>query len=107
VGRDALKQWFASTPSFGRSRAHFIGNHVIEFTGPDSATGVVYCQGSSEQSGGSTWRTVLLKYKDRYVRRQGRWYFLSRYATGWYSAEFPVSSSLDALAALQAAFPET
>src|SRR2546429_5769011 len=40
-GRPALKEWFTEALSRPRTSIHFIGNHVIDFDGPDEAHGIV------------------------------------------------------------------
>ena len=103
VGREPLKRWFGATPAFGQPRAHMVGNHVIDFTGPDTATGVVYCQAFVRAAGTGDWTRTLLKYLDRYVRRDGRWMFHSRKPVVWHVAEVSLLPDADPMGDAQRA----
>jgi ketosteroid isomerase-like protein len=78
-GRGAIQaffeRWMADTgPSF-----HYPHAQVLEFDGPDAATGVV--TGHAEQrSAGETW-VMGVRYEDRYRRQGGRWRFDHRRVT--------------------------
>src|SRR5262245_26161660 len=54
-GRDALKAWFAEQLSGPRTSVHFVGNHVIDFDGPDEAQGIVYCRDELERPDSGEW----------------------------------------------------
>ena len=84
VGRQAVKDWFGSTDAFGKPRCHFMGSPLIEFTGPDTAKGLVYANAFVENQPGS-WRRTVLRYDDRYARQDGQWLFRSRRPTSWLS----------------------
>ena len=77
-GRAALKRWYDRTMSYPRSSCHFVGNHVIEFAGPDSASGIVYCHDELEHPHEGAWLQGQLQYWDRYRRVEGTWYFERR-----------------------------
>ena len=77
AGREALQNWFASTKQCGLPREHFIGNHTIDFTGRDTATGILYGMTSAATAEGP-WTLTGLKYLDKYVREAGEWLFRSR-----------------------------
>lgn len=53
---------------------HVMANHVVDIDG-DEATGRVYalCHHLQEQDGKGEDTLMLLHYRDRYVRRDGRW----------------------------------
>jgi hypothetical protein len=64
---------------------HFVGNHQIDFSDPDHATGIVYCRADHEV--GDKWIVVPIAYFDEYERRDGKWYFVRRREKHWYSAD--------------------
>ncbi len=54
----------------------FTHNHVIDFTGDDTADGFVYAE---IRSGGENFRLAVVGvYEDKYVKRNGVWLFKSR-----------------------------
>jgi hypothetical protein len=84
-GRDALKRFFdRSLREIGISILN-VGNHVIDFDGPDEARGVVYCRGEIEV--GDEWVVQAIQYRDRYARRGGSWFFVRREHLLWYGAD--------------------
>lgn len=86
TGRDALAEWFDPILRPYRITIHLIGNHVIDFTGPDTATGFVYCRPEHEVD--EQWIVMPVVYHDRYVRESdGRWYFRSRKPKPFYAAD--------------------
>jgi hypothetical protein len=86
VGRTALADWYDPVLRPYGITFHFIGNHVIEFTGKDSADGLVYCR--PEHEVGDQWIVMPVVYHDRYVREaDGRWYFRSRKPKPFYAAD--------------------
>ncbi|HVX19974.1 MAG TPA: nuclear transport factor 2 family protein [Acidimicrobiales bacterium] len=76
-GRDALRELMEPSLRRVRTTILHVGNHVIEFTDDDQATGAVYCHGEV-QTGPDTWVHQAICYGDRYVRRDGRWYFAAQ-----------------------------
>ncbi len=86
VGRAALAEWFDGILRPYRITFHIVGNHVIDFTGPDTADGLVYCR--PEHEVGDQWIVMPVVYHDRYVREaDGRWYFRSRKPKPLYAAD--------------------
>jgi len=84
-GRDVLRGFIApSVKTFYRS-IHQICGHVIDFIDDDTATGTAYCR--AEHEDGDKWIVMAIIYYDRYVRRDGRWYFERRQEKHWYSAD--------------------
>jgi len=84
-GREALRRSIVpGLRSFYRS-IHLVCGHSIDFDGPNSATGKVYCR--AEHEDGPKWVVVPLLYHDSYVRQDGRWYFARRSDRSWYSAD--------------------
>ena len=85
TGRVALAEFFDDVLRPFTTTFHLIGNHVIDVTSPDRATGVVYCR--PEHEVGDRWITMPLQYWDRYERRDGRWYFRSRSPKAFYATD--------------------
>jgi hypothetical protein len=84
-GRDALRQFIdPAVRTFYRS-VHFVCGHVIDFESEDVANGTVYCR--AEHEDGDKWIVMAIIYFDRYVRRDGQWYFERRQEKHWYSAD--------------------
>ncbi len=84
-GREALRTFIdPSVRTFYRS-IHFICGHTVDFIDDDTATGTVYCR--AEHEDGDEWVTMAIIYFDRYVRRDGRWYFERRSDKHWYSVD--------------------
>jgi uncharacterized protein (TIGR02246 family) len=85
-GRAALRAYMDRTlraPFTGTS--HHIGGHVIEFSDPDHATGIVYSK--NEHETGDEWVIMQMMYADDYVRQDGRWYFARRLPLYWYATD--------------------
>lgn len=85
TGREALRAWFLDALARIGPSIHFVGNHVIEFDGPDRATGIVYCRDEVER--GADWAYGYIQYWDRYERRDGRWYFVRRRFHRWFMVD--------------------
>lgn len=84
-GAEALRAfWVESLKQIGVSIL-FVGNHVIDFDGPDQARGVVYCRGQIQD--GEKWIEQAIQYRDTYARRDGRWLFERRVHVLWYGVE--------------------
>lgn len=93
-GRAALREVFdASLRQFAAS-VHHVTNHLIEFLGPDDATGLVSCRiehevGTENDGPGNVgtgqWVTASLLYHDRYVRRDGTWLLRGRVQSRLYA----------------------
>jgi ketosteroid isomerase-like protein len=77
VGHEALRAWFNQSVHYWYRSLHHIGGHVIEFSDPDHATGVMQCR--IEQEIGSRWVTTVVLYHDIYERRQNEWRFVHRH----------------------------
>lgn len=86
VGREALAEWYDPILRPYGITIHIVGNHVIDFTGRDSADGLVYCR--PEHEVGDQWIVMPVVYHDRYVREaDGHWYFRSRKPKPFYAAD--------------------
>jgi len=89
-GRGALKRWLDDTLRLQfTGTSHHIGNHVIEFTNPDTAHGVVYSKNEHETPSdqGDEWVIMQMIYWDNYERIDGRWYFRRRLPCYWYATD--------------------
>ncbi|MGE0387979.1 MAG: nuclear transport factor 2 family protein [Gammaproteobacteria bacterium] len=85
-GRAALKEWYTTILSTNiRTSIHFIGNHVIDFQDADHASGVTYCRDELERD--ADWGVGYIQYWDKYVRRNGRWYFRKRNFYRWFMVD--------------------
>ncbi len=86
VGRAALKQWFDNIlRNRIKQTAHIVMNHVIEFESEVAAYGVVYCRAEHELD--EHFVVQQMQYWDRYVRRDGSWYFRRRIPLAWYATD--------------------
>ena len=86
VGRAHLKAWVDDTLRNQFSgTSHHLGQHVIEFTDPDHAVGVVYSK--NEHEAGPEWVIMQMLYWDDYERIDGQWYFRRRLPCYWYATD--------------------
>jgi hypothetical protein len=85
-GREALRKWLDDTMRHQfTGTSHHIGNHIIEFTDPDHAHGVVYSK--NEHETGDEWIIMQMMYIDDYERIEGRWFFRRRLPLYWYAVD--------------------
>jgi uncharacterized protein (TIGR02246 family) len=84
-GREALRESFEESLAAIGVSILFVGNHLIDFTDPDHATGIVYCRGQIQD--GEKWIEQAIQYRDSYERRDGRWLFVRRIHLLWYGVE--------------------
>lgn len=82
IGRPALLSWFREILSSFHRSVHFTSGHVIDFTDADHATGSVYCR--AEHEDGDKWVVMGFRYRDRYRREGGAWFFEQRRLQPWY-----------------------
>lgn len=84
-GREVLRQFIEpNLKTFYRS-IHQVCGQVVDFIDDDTATGTVYCR--AEHEDGDRWIVMAIVYFDRYVRRDGGWYFERRQEKHFYAAE--------------------
>ena len=89
-GRSHLKRWLDDTLRLQfTGTSHHIGNHVIEFSDPDHAHGVVYSKNEHEtpSESGDEWVIMQMVYWDNYERIDGRWFFRRRLPCYWYATD--------------------
>lgn len=84
-GRDLLRSQLQQMLREVQVTVLTTGTHVISFDDADHATGHVYCRGDIQI--GERWVHQAIRYDDRYERRGGRWYFVSRRHQLWYGAD--------------------
>jgi len=86
-GREAMREALSTKVirEVGLTILH-VGNHVIDFDGPDDARGVVYCR-AEVQTDAETLISQAIHYGDTYSRRRGRWYFVRRKHELFYGVE--------------------
>jgi hypothetical protein len=85
-GRAHLKAWVDATlRSQFTGTAHHIGGHIIEFSSPARAHGVVYSKNEHETA--CAWVIMQMLYWDEYERLEGRWYFRRRLPCYWYATD--------------------
>lgn len=84
-GREALRKFIEpNLRTFYRS-VHQVCGQTIDFLDDDTATGTVYCR--AEHEDGDQWIVMAIIYFDKYVRREGRWFFERRRERHWYAAD--------------------
>lgn len=93
-GRDAVVGYYRRQLDRYGMTYHYPHSHTIEFTGDDTATGVVSAH--AELAILPTPFVVALRYLDDYRREDGRWRFVSRRALQLYAA--PLAELPDVLA---------
>lgn len=86
TGRAALKAWVDETlRNQFTGTSHHVGQHIIEFTDPDHAVGVVYSK--NEHETGPEWVIMQMLYWDDYERIGGQWFFRRRLPCYWYATD--------------------
>ena len=76
-GRDELLKFYTAAIDPAGSNPHpYVNNHVVDFQGPDRATGTAYSDIRLDDNG---FRALNVGYwRDEYVRVAGEWKFKSR-----------------------------
>ena len=94
TGRAALKHWLDDTLRLQfTGTSHHVGNHVIEFDGPDHAHGILYSKNEHEapSDSGDEWVIMQMIYWDNYERMDGpngpQWFFRRRLPCYWYAVD--------------------
>lgn len=64
---------------------HQVFQQAVDFESPDRAMGHVYCKAEHDIDG--KFVVAMLRYHDRYERRDGAWYFRWRQTPMWYVSE--------------------
>lgn len=84
-GRGPLRDHYEQLCRGWGYTVHQLFQVVIDFESPDKAMGTAYCKAEHEIDG--RFIVAMLRYHDRYERRDGRWYFRWRQTPMWYVTE--------------------
>jgi ketosteroid isomerase-like protein len=88
-GREHLRKHYEALCDKWGYSVHQVFHQVIDFETPDKATGRVYCRAEHETPSAGTVAIAMLRYLDRYERRDGRWCFRWRRTAQWYVKQDP------------------
>lgn len=79
-GVDEIVKSFRAFTANVKTQYHFNGQLLIDFVSDDEATAIGYSKAHlvSEDAGQDIILESGLRYNDRYVRREGKWYLASR-----------------------------
>lgn len=79
-GVDEIVKSFRAFTANVKTQYHFNGQLVIDFVGDDEATAIGYSKAHLvvEEEGCDILTEAGLRYNDRYVCREGKWYLASR-----------------------------
>ena len=83
-GREASMAALRTRIQPGRT-FHLAAEPVLIFDGPEAARGVTTCRAEAEV--GEQWIVAGMVYRDRFVRRDGRWYLAVRDAEMAYASD--------------------
>ena len=84
VGREALVEAFAATIGPCKAVYHINGQHDVTMSDDlTQAEGVAYCEATlvREEKGKNVLTTNYVRYADKYVKVDGRWYISRRRTT--------------------------
>jgi ketosteroid isomerase-like protein len=81
-GRGPLREHYDRMCRGWGYTVHQVFQQAIDFESADKAMGHVYCKAEHEIDG--KFVVAMLRYLDRYERRDGRWYFRWRRTPMWY-----------------------
>jgi ketosteroid isomerase-like protein len=84
-GREPLKEHYERLCRGWGYTVHQVFQQVIDFESSDKAMGHVYCRAEHDING--EFVVAMLRYLDRYERRDGHWYFRWRRTPMWYVTE--------------------
>lgn len=84
-GRPALASWFHTMLGQYGTTFHLLGQHLIDFTDPDHATGVLYAR--PEYEVGDQWMVMAAQYWDHYERHDATWLLARRATHAFYAAD--------------------
>jgi ketosteroid isomerase-like protein len=94
TGREALREWFRDNITTSYRTFHAITGHVIEFKDDNHARGILHAHAEHEM--GDRWEVTVYCCTDRYVRKNGKWFFASRRGQPFYRRDFPIFPRIDA-----------
>lgn len=84
VGREALVQAFSATINPCKNVYHINGQHTVTLNGDlTEAEGTAYCEATlvNEENGRDVITTNYVRYADKYVKVDGKWYIKRRRTT--------------------------
>jgi hypothetical protein len=84
-GRGPLREHYERMCRGWGFTVHQVFQQAIDFESPERAMGHVYCKAEHEIDG--RFVIAMLRYLDRYERRDGKWYFRWRRTPMWYVTE--------------------
>jgi ketosteroid isomerase-like protein len=84
-GRGPLKEHYERMCRGWGYTIHQVFQQAIDFESPDKAMGRAYCK--AEHEIGGAFVVAMLRYHDRYERRDGKWFFRWRRTPMWYVTE--------------------
>lgn len=84
-GRGPLRDHYEQLCRGWGYTVHQLFQLAIDFESPDKAMGTAYCRAEHEIDG--KFVIAMLRYQDRYERRDGKWFFRWRRTPMWYVAD--------------------
>jgi len=84
-GRGPLREHYERLARGWGYTVHQLYQQAIDFESEDKAMGTAYCKAEHDIDG--KFVVMMLRYHDRYERRDGRWYFRWRRTPAWYVSE--------------------
>lgn len=88
TGHEALRAWYKQALDGLKGTGHLVANQLINITGQDTASAVVYCRAEHELD--LRHVTLFVEYSDELECRAGEWLYRRRRARYWYSQEIPI-----------------
>jgi hypothetical protein len=82
VGHKALHEWFCIHTSDSYRSVHSIGGQVIDFDDSDHAHGSILSY--AEHEIGDVWEITAYRSRDKYIREDCHWRFLTRRGQPYY-----------------------
>jgi hypothetical protein len=82
IGRAALHEWFRIHTSDSYRSVHVVAGQVIDFQDNDHAQGSILSY--AEHEIGDVWEITAYRSRDKYVREDGDWRFLTRRGQPYY-----------------------
>jgi hypothetical protein len=83
-GRDGVRAFYDQSLRKFHCSIHVVATHLVELTGDDHATGIVYCTARHHVLEPEHWFDEALAYWDAYERVEGAWLFRRRRLRSWY-----------------------
>lgn len=95
VGHEQLATIPDAMRGMYRATAHMMTNHLVEVNG-DAGTGQVLCTARHlvEDGQAAVSLNVIIRYLDRYVRRDGKWFIADREIRFLWSEKHEVTAGL-------------